>query len=344
MPVNVLKLAGLAVLAVVLAAVVFRLLAPIGGTLVRNTGVLSLPQSALSAYDSRAIGVEYNIVADETGYGYSVGESTKTFSGAVILPPTPPRGGGVGGDLEDFEVTEYSVSIETRNKETTCADIAALKARAEVIFENANEHNRGCTYTFKVRHEHAAGILTLLESLDPKDLSENTYTIKRQLDLTMSEVEILERKLASLNETLENALDAYDEITALAARTENAEALAKIIDGKIAIIDRLTRERVDTVAGLERIERSRVELLDKLEYVYFHVNVFENKIVDIEILLDSWKAEAKEFVRDVNRILQDVSLNLFTLLLALAHYVLYFFVLLFIAKYLWIATKYVWKK
>jgi hypothetical protein len=226
----------------------------------------------------------------------------------------------------------------------TCAEITALKELDYVIFESANEYDKGCNYTFKVAHSNVEEILGVIEALDPNELSESTYTIKRQLDDFTSETEILERKLASINETLESAINAYDEITLLATRTQNAEALAKIIDSKLNIIERLTQERINTTAQLERLLRAKAEQLDRLEYTYFHVNVYENKFVDGEYLKDSWQAAVKNFVRDVNRAVQDVTINLLALLFVLAQYILYFFILLISGKYLWRAVKYIWKK
>jgi len=277
-------------------------------------------------------------------YARGVGGDGVMLSTNNIGIPSPQPGGSVGPDGEDFEVTEYSASFETRNKDRTCTEIEDLKVYEYVVFQNANEYDRGCSYTFKVAHDRVPEILTVLQDLDPKDLSETTYTIKQQIDDFTSETEILENKLTSINETLESAVSAYDDITALATRTQNAEALAQIIDSKIGIIERLTQERINITAQLERLERAKREQLDRLEYTYFNVNVYENKFVDGEYIADSWKEAFKAFVRDVNRIVQDVTINLLGLLFILAQYILYFFILLVIAKYLWRAAKYVWKQ
>lgn len=56
-----------------------------------------------------------------------------------------------GDDGEAYEVKEYGATIETRNHEIECAAVHALKARTDVIFQNANEYDRGCSYVFKVK-------------------------------------------------------------------------------------------------------------------------------------------------------------------------------------------------
>jgi len=341
-PMNIVKLSALLLGAVIILAIVFRVLSPVVDTVTsggaRGFGVVT--QDALMARDATFHGADGAGEVYEESLAYSKGVA----SSISIPSPEPPRGGTVGGDAEEFEVTEYSISIEARNKEAACTEIADLKAREYVVFESANEHDRGCNYTFKVEHEKAEEILTILRGYNPKDLSENTYTIKRQLDDFASEEEILERKLASIDETLEGALSAYEEIAVLATRTQNAEALAKIIDSKVGIIERLTQERISITAQLERLARAKAQQLDRLEYTYFHVNVYENKFVDAENLKDSWKATIKGAVRDINRAIQDVTVNLVALLFVLLQYILYLLILLVVAKYLWKAAVYIWKR
>ena len=260
-----------------------------------------------------------------------------------ITPPVEP-GFSSGSDAEDFEIKEYSANIETRNLEETCGVIQDLKSREYVIFENSNEYDRGCNFTFKTETDRVDEVLLVLESLDPKDLSENVHTIKKRIDDFTSEAEILEKKLESINDTLESALEAYDEITDVATRSQNAEALAKIIDSKIGIIERLTRERINVTSQLERLERAKFEQLDRLEYTYFYVHVTENKYIDGELIRDSWKSTIKNFVRNVNDAAQGITIDLLSVLVLAVKYILYIVILLFVAKYGWRFVKYFWNK
>lgn len=338
-PINILKVAALLLVAIFVVSALFRFVGSSFDSIARTVN-----SSGFATQGAPGIGKAYY---GEDDYAYEEGYDGIELSArnvAAIAPEPPRPGGTTGSDAEDFEVTEYSASIESRNKTAVCAEISSLKKLDFVIFERANDYQDGCNYTFKVEHERAEEILAVIESLNPRELSENTYTIKRQLDDFTSETEILENKLDSINKTLEDAIDAYDEITALATDTQNAEALASIIDSKIGIIERLTRERINITAQLERLARSKTDQLDRLLYTYFHINVYENKIVDFENLKDSWKSALKGFVRDVNRVVQDVTINLIALLLLLAQYVIYFFIILFVAKYGWRITKDIWKK
>jgi hypothetical protein len=279
---------------------------------------------------------------------YGVGSSASTpelslrnTEGMVppIEEPTVP-----GNDAEDYEVTEYQASIETRHLDKVCETIRALKAKGYIIFEYATEYDRGCNYTFKVEREHAAEVLALIEEMDPTELSENTYTIKKIVTDYTSEIEILEAKLTVINETLEDAIESYDDITRLATQTQDAESLAKIIDSKIGIIERLSQKRVDVSAQLERLERAKAEQLDRLAYTYFYLTVRENTFVNGDDIADSWKAAVKEFVRDMNTTLQDITINLISFIFLVFQYAIYLFIVFIIGKYGWKLVRTIWEK
>ncbi len=259
------------------------------------------------------------------------------------MPPIP-SGYTPGDDAEAFEVREYNAYIETRNVTDDCAAIFALKTRTDVIFENTNEYDRGCSYTFKVKKNSVAEILQVVKGLSPKELSENTYTIKREVSDYTSEVEILENKLASLDSTLAEAIASYTDITALATRIGDVESLAKIIESKLTIIERLTFARIETGNQLERVNRAKADALDRLEYTYFSVNISENKFIDKDAIEDSWKQAMQKFVREINFLIQEITIGFISLLLTVMKFALYFFVLLFVAKYGWVLVQRVWKE
>jgi hypothetical protein len=261
------------------------------------------------------------------------------------MPPTAPGSGGtMGSDAEAFEVTTYSGNIQTRTLPETCGKIAALKSRKEVIFENASESDRYCNFVFKVERGHVTEVVRYIKNLDPKDFTENTQTIQRQVDDFTSEVEILTKKKETIEKTLDSATRAYDEITGIATRAQDANSLANIITSKLQIIERLTQERINISEQLDRLSRAKAEQLDRLEYTSFTISVYKDTYIDGEHLKNSWKNAVKGVVYQLNQTIQDVSLNLVTLLLIAAQYILYFFIVLFIVKYVWKTAKYLWKK
>ena len=340
-PVNILKIAGLAFVAVIVIALAFRLIGSSLSSLFPKTSISKLALQSAPAFDTD----EMYSGAGESVYskgGGAVGLSIRNATSPSVSPA--PDGLTTGDNAEEFEVTRYSANIETRHLEDTCDKVAALKSRDDVIFENADNYEKSCNYSFKVRRESVAEILAVIEELDPKELNENTYTIKRLIDDYTSEVEILEKKMSSIEETLANAVAAYDDITKLATKTQDVESLAKIIDSKINIIEKLTQARIEVNAQLDRLGRAKAEQLDRLDYIYFNVYILEDKFIDGQNLKDSWKAAIKSFVRDFNKVVQNITVNLVTLLFLILQYLIYIFLVLIIAKYGWRLGKRIWKK
>ena len=295
----------------------------------------------------KIIGIPMGGISYDYAQTYSEDSVMPGFGGVTLSTRNSmpiPSYGTTGNDAENFEVSDYNATIETRDLTGTCATVSALKARTYVIFENATESDTNCYYRFKVAHANVEEILGILKALDPKDMSENTYTIKSQIDDFTSETEILQKKRASIDQTLTSALNAYDDITEIAVKTQNAEALAKIIDSKIQTITRLTEERLNINEQLDRLSRAKAEQLDRLVYTYFGVNVYENKYFDGERIKDSWKATFKSFVESVNRSLQNATVGVLSFVFVVFPYLIYLFLLIVAAKYGWKLTKYIWEK
>jgi hypothetical protein len=342
-PLSLLKIAGLALAAIVVLAVAIRLLAPAFNQL--TGGRLATKSISQSALGIGGAGLNYAAPMAESadmGLGLSV-RNVATATDSSIIPPTPTPGGTTGDDAEDYEVTSYQATIETRDLDDTCGSISALKAKDYVIFEQANEYDQSCRYVFKVKVDKADEVLSVIQDLDPRDLVKNTQTIKKLIEDFTSQLDILEKKSESIEETLDDALEAYDEISGLARRTGNADSLASVIDSKIKILERLTNERINVNAQIERLSRTKAQQLDRLKYTYFSVYVYETKFIDGEELADSWKAAVKEFVEDVNVVLQDISVRLVALLFLLLQYAIYLLLVVVIAKYGWKLVKKIWK-
>lgn len=336
-PLRTLKIAGGIIVTLLVLTIAFQF---ISNTL-RSVGFPNRFGSAAPSYSAGGIArydAEYGIEED------AMNSAMAKIGG--MPTPMPPNDGGFssGNDAEDFEVTEYNGTIQTNDKEPVCTILTDLKAHEYVIFENTNNHTTGCTVSFKVEHEHTQEILTIIEDLQPENLSASSYTIKRSIENTTSEVEILQQKLTSINETLQSALVAYDEITKLATATRDAASLATIIDGKVRLIERLTQERININERLDRLEKNKAQQMERLEYTYFYVYVYEDKFVDTKRIKDSWKSAIQSFVHESNALVQEITIGIVVFLLTLVQYVLYFVILLFTAKFGWKFTRRVWKQ
>lgn len=273
-----------------------------------------------------------------------VADTAPSVSRGIIAPIPPVTTPVPGNNAEDFEVTSYTTTIETKTLTDTCGKFTALKAKDYIIFENADENERNCTYTFKVSNKNIEEVLSLIKSLDPKTLNENTYTIKRILENIESQEDVLKKKADSIETTLKDAIDSYDEIAKLARSTKDTESLTKLMNSKIDLIQRLTNERLQNNAQLEQIARDKVDQADQLVYTNFQVSIIEDTFLNGRDIRDSWNQAVKDFVTDLNAIAQAITVGLVTLLFVAVQYAIYFVILLFLAKYGWKFTKYVWKK
>lgn len=260
-----------------------------------------------------------------------------------IMPPvqTPAPS---GDNAEDFEVKSYSAYIESRDFQPACATLAGFKARQDVIFENATMGDRRCSFTFKVAAGALETTLATLKEMNPKDLQEYTYTIKKTLSQMESEADILRKKGESLDKSLTEATSAFDEIAALARTSRDAESLTKLISSKLELVERLTSQKIQNNAQIARLEQAKVEQEDQLKYTNFSVTIVKDVYFDTKELGESWEQAMKSFIQEINMTAQNLSVGLVLLFALTVQYGVYFVILLFVAKYGWKFTKRVWKE
>ncbi len=268
--------------------------------------------------------------------------------GEMARAPVDDYGGSGSYDEAAYETQEYNAQFKTQEYEATCDTIESWKPEPSVIFEHASRGDAHCSYRFKVERDRAALIISELEKLDPRDLSEQTRVVKRQLTEYTSELQILRDQEALLEQTLEDVAAAYDELVQYSKDAKDAESLAKGIEGKLQYIERLSRERAQIAAQLDSLSRRTAELTDRIEYVYFNVSVVLYEVINGERIKDSWMVKMQQFVWGVNAALQTVTVGLLTSLLYFAVFALYFTIFLtiiiFVAKNGWRAAKRYWEK
>lgn len=315
----------------------------IGGILVLGAIVVM----GLSSNSSSSPFAQMKNVASEYGYAtdgdyYSEPMISDRGMGGGIMPPTDPSY-TPGDNTDDYEVKQYSISFESRDKSKECVAVRDLLDREDVVFENTNEYDSGCSYNFKVKKESVEAVLAILDALNPKDVNENTYTIKREVTDYTSEIEILEQKLESLKTTLAESLTTYDQLIARASAQGDISSLTQLTDSKLSLIERLTMSQIETSAQLERINRSKAEALDRLAYTQFNVSVYENKLIDGKEMGNSWTAAVQELFRDINNFAQEITLGFVALLFMVVKYALYGVVLLFALRFGYSFAKKVWQ-
>ncbi len=324
---QILKIAGFSFLAIIVLAVLIGLFGLYGSRF--NSGGVAGGMPSIAPSSEWAGGT---IARDNAVGEYEV-------MGESLL-----RSEGVSVDAEEFEITDYQAQIRARNLEESCSSVSGLKSLGYVIFESSSESSKSCHYSFKVERAHTPDVLAIIEDLNPDNISQNTRTIKSQLDDFVSEREILEEKIQAIEETLASATSAYDEITLVASRSADASSLARVVTSRIEVIERLSNERIKLAGQLERIIRAESEALERLDYSQFDIYIYESKYFDGKGMADSWRDSLRKFFDKANEALQGLTIGFATVILTILPIALYVLVLIFALKYIVRFTKYIWKR
>ena len=243
---------------------------------------------------------------------------------------------------EDFEIKEHSATIRSSNVSWDCSKFLKLKERDDVIVETSNVSEENCNFSFKIVKEKWMEIVDFIKEFKPYYFNTHIYSIQQSIKNLVSELSILEKKLKSTETTLLNAQTSYDELIILAKNKNDIESLTKLIDWKLNLINRLTRERQGINIQIVKIKKSQAEQLDRLKYTFFNVNIYEDKIVNFKQIKESWKNELKQLVNSFNDVLQWVSINVVSYCIKFIEFVVYFFISLIFLKFLWFIVKKIW--
>lgn len=341
-----LKIAGFAVLTLIVVCVAFVFIGSLIGSMRGTHGIESGGDYGYSGIQSSQVSNLDSKFAPATAPEFNAATPGLSLRNAEISTENEDGGdlASAGSAAEQFEMDEYRALIETGQPGKTCAAVSGLKPREDVIFESASEYDKGCSYSFKAKRGSADEILAVIKGLNPKELVNNTYTVEQQVQDYTSEIDILQKKLASIDDTLSKAVDAYDEVMKLATNVKDAESLASVINSKISAIEQMTRQRINISSRLDNIQRSKAQQLDRLDYTYFYVSVTDSSLIDVKGIRDSWNAAVKNSILQVNETIQNISVNLVALLFAILQYALYALVILLVAKYGWKLGKRIWRE
>ncbi len=278
------------------------------------------------------------------GRGSTVANDMMMYAESSYMP-APTLGGGP--DAEEYERRDYNAHYETRKFEETCAAISGLKPLEYVVFDNSNENDRWCNYNFRAEVEHEEEIITKLQELNPRDFNIDTSTIERSIEYTDSELAMLERRLESTSETLNQAEASFNSLIAQATREGDTATLAEVINNKIATIDRLTQQVLDTQERIDRLTKNRGNQIEQIEYAHFYVSVAKVTYFDGEQFADQWKQRIQQLAADINGTLLALTLGLIAFVLGAVQFVIYGALLVLgltiFAKVAWVVIRRIWK-
>lgn len=269
---------------------------------------------------------------------------TRVYAPEPDMAVAPPDPGGTGLYAEDaYEARAYRASISTGDFGRVCDTLEGWKPRADVVFEEATRSDTSARYRFKTTRAAAPDILAALKAFDPDDLTENTEVVKKQVLAYTSELDVLKKREALLQQTLLDVSTAYDELVALSKTTENVKVLATVIDDKLRYLQELSRQRIEVSREIAALAERMADLRDRIDFVYFTVDVAKYRIIDTAALRDAWVRAARDLVDAANVAVQTLTLGFLTLCL-LAIKVVFFGALGIVAvKYGWRLAVRLWQ-
>ena len=271
--------------------------------------------------------------------------SDLAFEESSLIAPVPPFAGG-SDDAEEFERRDYSAHYQTRRFEETCKEISDLKPREDVVFDNASEDERWCNYNFRAELASEAEIVEILQDLNPRDFNTNVSTIERSVEYTESELNLQERRLASLQETLTQAENSFDSLIARATREGDTATLSEVINNKIATVERLTQQILNTQERIDRLTRNQDSQTDEIEYAHFHVSVEKQVFFDGQGMRDEWKRQVQELVREANETILALTVGLISFVLSAIQFLVFLTIsvlgLVVVGKALWVVIRKIW--
>tara|TARA_B100000745_G_scaffold79005_2_gene48480 strand:+ start:13496 stop:14638 length:1143 start_codon:yes stop_codon:yes gene_type:complete len=267
---------------------------------------------------------------------------------AMVEPgfvPLPPYEQG-GPDAEEYERRSYSARYETRKFEETCTAINNLKPLDYVVFDNSSKSERWCNYTFRVEVEYEDEIVAKLQALDPRDFDINTSSVERGIKYADSELEMQRRRLESTQQTLAQAEASFNSLIARATREGDTATLSEVINNKIATIERLNQQILDTQERIDRLSKGRGEQIEQVEYAHFNVSVSKVMFLDGELFADEWRQRVQELFVEINAALLALTVGLVSFLLAAIQFVIFAALtivgLAVFAKIAWVFIKKIW--
>jgi hypothetical protein len=325
-------------------------------------GVLKVALKGVLGYDERydGDGVAQNFVGEVMGgLGFDKRVATMQFAGgrggaeadmmAISEPgfsPIPPYEQG-GADAEEYERRNYNVRYETRKFEDTCAAISDLKPLDYVVFDNSSKSKDWCRYTFRVEVAYEDDIIAKLQALSPREFNIDTSTIERSVEYTDSELAMQQRRLASTQETLAQAEASFNSLIARATREGDTATLSEVINNKIATVERLNQQILNTQERIDRLTKGRGEQIEQIEYALFSTSVLNVTFLDGDRFADEWKGRVQEMFAEVNTTLLALTVGLISFLLSAIQFVVYAVLtiigLVFLAKIIWVFVTRIWR-
>jgi len=258
------------------------------------------------------------------------------------VPPVPAPDGYTSG-LERYETTSYNLSARSRDFDSLCDSLSTLKNEGAIHFKHLNTGLNHCDARFFVEEDRVASVLAQFENERSVQINRNTQSVTRHKEQIESQANIVRQQLASVERTLAEAEEAYDEIVAFARTNKDSETLNSAITNKLRQIDQLTSRKISLTSQLSNYAQQAADLNERLNVVEFYANFSRSNPVNVGENERRWE-QAWEDLRDqFTETLIGVSVFFGIFILYVLQYGLYLLVLVVIARFAWKLVRNIWR-
>lgn len=350
---SLMKVFGIGMLSLVALTVGFTILGALLSFGQRTISMINPSYGELSYSSARGISAPSMMMQKVANImpmgGGAMMEESYGVSADMAMPmpgmmPMPQVNGSRNAEL--YQRAGYSASYETRKFKETCTAIEELKPLGYVLFDSANNGERYCNYSFRVEKEKTDEIVAKLKALNPKDWNVSVESVAQGIENTSDRVDILKRRLVSIEATLDEAEAAFARLSALATQNARVTDLTNIITQKLAMVERLTNEKLSLEEQIRQYSGGKDDQIEQTTYSHFSVSVSKWNAVDWQSLKDTWKYKVQETLRSMSDTLASILLTIPALVLSFLWYGLVFAItilsLTVFVKYMMKAVKAIW--
>ena len=275
---------------------------------------------------------------------YAAPMSVKVGSDIESYIQPTPNTGNYTSDLESYETTSYGISGDTKEFDRVCSSLESLKDSPNVHFKSLNITKNRCSAILYSEESEVDRILWELAGYDDVDYTRNTISVTRHKQQIEGQTQILQEQLKNVNRSLVSTEQQYNELAELAKENNNADALSTAIKQELSQMKSLTNEKINLTSQLDRIYQQAADLQARLDVVEFSVNISRQNVIDSDKYEDVWSNTWNQLKDSFNNTLVNLTFILASFLLYVIQFVVYALILIYIAKYLWRLTRWIWNR
>lgn len=257
---------------------------------------------------------------------------------------SPEVQSGYTSNLEEYEISSYTVSARTRDFEPLCDTLETFKVDNTIDYKSLTRSTNNCRATFYVEQPRVSDVLHILNAYDGVEVNRSTESVTRHREQIQSQTSILQQQLASVERSLAIAETEFDEIAAFARENNDAKTLASAIREKLSLIDTLTQRKISLASRIDSYLQQAADLEERLNVVEFTVNIYRSHPLSLNQTAREWEQAWAELGEQFTDTLIGLTAFFGIFLLWSVRIAVYTLVGIVIVRGLWKFARLVWRR